>query len=68
MVASGFLPGSILGLVLFNSFINYLDTGLRGILSKFADNTELEEVLDSLEILWTDLDKLEGWVMTHSID
>ena len=37
--------GFILGPVLFNVSINYVDAGLEGILSKFADNSNGEELL-----------------------
>lgn len=42
--ASGVLQGSIL----FNTLV-HLDTGFKGILSKFADNIKLGGAVDSLE-------------------
>ena len=65
---AGFCRDPILGAVVFNLFINYLDAGLEGVLIKFVDDTKLGGAVDTVkarEALQRGLDRLESWAITN---
>lgn len=56
--------GSVLGTVLFNVFINGLDTEVECTQNKFIIQTKLGGPVDSREPLQRHLEKLECWTIT----
>ncbi|KAF7247973.1 RNA-directed DNA polymerase from mobile element jockey [Varanus komodoensis] len=67
-VSSGMPQGSVLGPVLFNIFINDLDEEVQGKIIKFADDTKLGRIANTLEDrmkIQGDLDKFERWAETN---
>ena len=58
-----FRSSVFIGFIGFSVFVNDLDVGLEGVLSKFADDSKLGGVVDSVEdgkALQRDLDRLES--------
>jgi len=60
--------GTVLGLVLFNNFINDIDDGIECALCKFAGDNKLSCAVDTIEerdTIQRDLNNLKRWAQVN---
>ena len=70
-VTSGVPQGSVLGPVLFLVYINDIDEGVTGIISKFADDTKIANTVasnDQVKEMQNNLDRLSEWGQTWQMN
>ena len=68
LVTSGIPQGLTMGPVLFSIFVGNMDSGIKCILSKFADNTKLSVEVGTIEgrdAIQRGLDSLERWACAN---